>query len=76
MGILLFGKQIQSYNKMEITKAITKAKYIKDLEEKNSLIKATIDGVECYVPIDEANTDYEEIKRQVDAGELTIEEAD
>ena len=61
---------------MEITKAITKAKYIKDLEEKNSLIKATIDGVECYVPIDEANTHYAEIKRQVDAGELTIEDAD
>ena len=72
MGILLFGKQSRSYNKMKITKA----KYIKDLEEKNSLIKATIDGVECYVPIDEANTDYAEIKRQVDAGELTIEDAD
>ena len=55
---------------------ITKAKYIKDLEEKNSLIKATIDGVECFVPLDEANTEYIEIKRQVDAGELTIEDAD
>ena len=72
MGILLFGKQSRSYNKMKITKV----KYIKDLEEKNSSIKATIDGVECYVPIDEANTDYAEIKRQVDAGELTIEDAD
>ena len=29
-----------------------------------------------HVPLDLANTDYEEIKRQVDAGELTIEEAD
>ena len=76
MGILLFGKQIRSYNKMEITKEITKAKYIKDLEEKNSSIKATIDGVECFVPLDEANTEYAEIKRQVDAGELTIEDAD
>jgi hypothetical protein len=55
---------------------ITKAKYIKDLEEKISSIKATINDVECYVPIDEANTDYAEIKRQVDAGELTIEDAD
>ena len=55
---------------------ITKVKYIKDLEEKNSSIKATIDGVECFVPLDEANTEYAEIKRQVDAGELTIEDAD
>jgi hypothetical protein len=55
---------------------VTKVKYIKDLEEKNSSIKATIDGVECYVPIDEDNMDYVEIKRQVDAGELTIEDAD
>ena len=29
-----------------------------------------------HVPLDLANTDYEEIKRQVDAGELTIEDAD
>ncbi len=72
MGILLFGKQSRSYNKMKVTKV----KYIKDLEEKNSSIKATIDGVECYVPIDEDNMDYVEIKRQVDAGELTIEDAD
>ena len=55
---------------------ITKAKYIKDLEEKNSSIKATIDGVECFVPLDEDNIHYAEIKRQVDAGELTIEDAD
>ncbi len=55
---------------------VTKVKYIKDLEEKNSSIKATIDGVECYVPIDEDNMDYVEIKRQVDAGEVTIEDAD
>tara|TARA_Y100000361_G_C11114050_1_gene319298 strand:- start:846 stop:1034 length:189 start_codon:yes stop_codon:yes gene_type:complete len=29
-----------------------------------------------HVPLDLANTDYEEIKRQVDANELTIEDAD
>jgi|5_EtaG_2_1085323.scaffolds.fasta_scaffold10672_4 6-pyruvoyl-tetrahydropterin synthase len=28
------------------------------------------------VPISEGNTDYAEIKQQVDAGELTIEDAD
>jgi hypothetical protein len=55
---------------------ITSAKYGKGQDDKNSCIKATIDGVEMFVPIDEANTHYAEIKRQVDAGELTIEDAD
>lgn len=39
-------------------------------------IKATIDGVEMFVPLDPANRHYNEIMRQVDAGELTIQEAD
>jgi hypothetical protein len=39
-------------------------------------IKATIDGVEMYVPLDPANSHYAEILRQVDAGTLTIQEAD
>jgi hypothetical protein len=39
-------------------------------------IKATIDGTEMYVPLDPANRHYAEIMRQVDAGELTIEDAD
>jgi len=56
---------------------ITSAKYGKgEDEETNVCIKATIDGVECFVPLDEANIHYAEIKRQVDAGELTIEDAD
>ena len=38
--------------------------------------QAKIDGVWCSVPIGEANRHYAEIKRQVDAGELTIKEAD
>lgn len=46
--------------------------------ESNTLanIKATIDGVEMFVPIDSANRHYIEIMRQVDAGELTIADAD
>ena len=60
---------MQNYN-------ITSAKYGKGQDDKNSCIKATIDGVEMFVPIDEANIHYAEIKRQVDAGELTIEDAD
>lgn len=39
-------------------------------------IKATIDGVEMFVPLDPANRHYAEIMRQVDAGELTIADAD
>jgi len=55
---------------------ITSAKYGKGQDDKNSCIIATIDGVECLVPLDEGNRHYAEIKRQVDAGELTIEDAD
>jgi hypothetical protein len=39
-------------------------------------IKATIDGTEMFVPLDPANRHYEEIMRQVAAGELTIADAD
>ncbi len=35
-----------------------------------------IDGISKVVPINLANTDYAEIMRQVDAGELTIADAD
>ncbi len=39
-------------------------------------IKATINDQVWTVPLDPANSHYEEIMRQVDAGELTIQEAD
>ena len=39
-------------------------------------IKATIDGVEMFVPLDPENRHYAEILRQVNAGELTIADAD
>jgi len=38
--------------------------------------RVVIDGITSSVPISEANRHYAEIKRQVDAGELTIEDAD
>jgi len=44
-------------------------------EEINSIV-ATIDGQEVYTPISEANRHYDEIMRQVAAGELTIADAD
>ena len=56
---------------------ITSAKYIKDpLFDVIACIKATIDGEELSVPLAVGNCHYDEIMRQVEAGELTIEEAD
>ena len=42
----------------------------------NVAIQATIDGVEMSVPLDPANRHYAEIMRQVEAGTLTIAEAE
>lgn len=39
-------------------------------------ISATIDGIEMYVPINSGNRHYVEIMRQVEAGTLTIEDAE
>jgi len=56
---------------------ITGAKYIADeATNENVAIKATIDGQELSVPLDSANRHYAEIMRQVEAGELVIQEAD
>jgi len=58
---------------------ITKAKYISCTDptgkKYNTTIKATIDGKEVFVPINENNKDYQEILKWVAAGN-TIEEAD
>ena len=55
---------------------ITSAQYRKNLEDENHSIIATIDGVEWGVPLDPANKHYAEILRQVEAGTLTIQDAD
>ena len=56
---------------------ITSAQYTTDMEGNNAGIKATIDGQELFVPLgDLANRHYFEIMRQVEAGTLTIAEAD
>lgn len=52
---------------------ITSAKYV---TENKIMIFATVDGQEMTVPTDPANTHYIEIMRQVDAGDLTIADAD
>ena len=72
MGIVMMqhrGSQLPNYKGfMEIKNA----KYLKDSE----MIVCEIDSVKWWIPPDPANSDYAEIMRQVDAGELTIEPAD
>ena len=59
---------------------IKSAKYIKDTlanDGSHSNIRIILNnGVVMAVPINTKNSDYVELMRQVDAGELTIEEAD
>ena len=55
---------------------ITAAQYVTDMGGNNSGIQATIDNQELSVPMDPANRHYAEIMRQVDAGTLTIQDAD
>ena len=43
---------------------------------KNTCINATIDGKELSIPLIEGNYIYDEIMRQVEAGELTIQDAE
>ena len=53
---------------------VTKAKYFK-VDDKNTSIQATINGKDVCVPLDEDNTDYQNILAWVADGN-TIEEAD
>ena len=56
---------------------ISNAKYIKHIASDEILgIAATIDGQDVTVPIDPDNRHYVEIQRQVEAGTLTIQDAD
>jgi hypothetical protein len=54
---------------------IENAKYYSS-NGQNVSVNATIDGTEMSVPLDAANRHYEEIMRQVEAGDLTIAEAE
>jgi len=55
---------------------ITSAKYVLDLEGNNTSIQCTIDGTIWCVVMNNDSTRYQEILRQVEAGTLTIEDAD
>ena len=54
---------------------ITSAQYL-SVDSTNIAIQAIIDGREWSVPLDPANRHYAEIMRQVEAGTLTIAEAE
>ena len=56
--------------------SITAVQYMANDNNENTTLRATIDGVERFVPLDPANRHYAEIMRQVEAGELTIADAD
>jgi hypothetical protein len=55
---------------------ITSPQYKADDEGTNVYLFATIDGTLMTVPLDPANRHYAEIMRQVEAGTLTIQDAD
>ena len=56
---------------------ITNAKYVEHVATNETVgISATIDGQDVTVPIDPDNRHYDEIMKQVEAGELTIADAD
>lgn len=55
---------------------ITNAQYARGTDGELQSVSCTIDGVTWSVPIDLDNTHYAEIMRQVEAGELTIADAE
>jgi len=59
---------------IEVT--ITNATYVKDTNDTIQCINAEIDGVLVSIPMDEGNRHYDEIIRQVEAGTLTIADAE
>ena len=70
-------------NSMQNYREITSAKYVESsvkavgVKEKQGIrVKFADDEKLWFVPLDPANTEYAEIMRQVDEGELTIQEAD
>ena len=61
---------------MENSMNITTAQYNADMDGNNSSVQATIDGQEMSVPLDPANRHYAEILKQVEAGTLTVADAE
>lgn len=63
-------------NQIDLSK-ITSTKFVKNPSTKEvEIIQVISNGITTFVPICVGNSDYDELMRQVDAGELTIEPAD
>lgn len=52
------------------------AQYMNDLNGSIQSIRVSIGGVDSYVPLDPANTDYQNIMALVEKGELVIAPAE
>lgn len=55
---------------------ITAAQYLTNVDGDNDTIRATIDGTEMNVPVAPGNRHYDAIMKAVEAGTLTIADAD
>ena len=56
---------------------ISNAQYTKDPHTKeNEMVRATIDSVTMWIPLDPNNRHYVEILKQVKEGKLTIKDAE
>ena len=55
---------------------IKNAQYVLGMDGNKCAVNADIDGEKLSVPLKLDNRHYAEIMRQVEAGELTIQEAD
>ena len=55
---------------------ISSAQYWQNIDGENIGIVVVTDGKTIHVPLDPANRHYDEIQRQVEAGTLTIQDAD
>lgn len=55
---------------------ITSAQYMTNIQGDNVSIKCIVNGETIHVPLQEGNRHYDEIMRQVAAGDLTIADAE
>ena len=55
---------------------IESAKYIDDDNNNHLCVETVIDGIKHWIPIEEGNRHYDEMKNQVADGDLTIADAD
>jgi len=60
---------------MENNIQFSSARYVA-IDGNNESIKVVVNGTTIFVPLDPANRHYAEILRQVEAGTLTIQDAD